>query len=95
MSKKIFANFFTDKDGRTVIGQAPNRWFWIGLFGWLFARSFEDSGLLEWLGWLVFSAGALPWAFLEITKGVNTWRKLLGWLVLFWATKLLIDRLLL
>lgn len=73
----IVENFFKDKDGKVVIAQFPN----VPLIGWfifliLSKLNFQD----QWSDILVFlsSAFLFTWAYLEITEGVNYFRRLLG-----------------
>ena len=74
-------NFWKDKDGRVVIWQRPNLpltvWFVTYLLGWLpFSPLFLS--LLD-----TISFGAIfTWAWLEISSGVNTFRRILGLIVL-------------
>lgn len=73
--------FFKDGDGRIVLWQLPN----IPLIGWIIfkilsmviAQEHLKAGLT-----LLSSAFLFTWAFLEITKGANYFRRLLGLLVL-------------
>lgn len=77
----IQKHFFRDKDGRIVLWQAPN----IPLYGWavtkfaslFIANSDLKTGLAQLSTALLF-----VWAYLELTKGVNYFRKSLGLLVL-------------
>lgn len=72
--------FFKDKKGHIVLWQWPN----LPLYGWivckilsLLLRGDLKAGL-EQLG----MAFLFTWAFLEITQGVNYFRKLLGLVVI-------------
>ncbi|MDL2341965.1 MAG: hypothetical protein QFB87_02725 [Patescibacteria group bacterium] len=74
-------HFFKDHQGRIVIWQWPN----IPLYGWLafkilslpINKSPYKSGFDN-----VSKAFLFTWAFLEITQGVNYFRKLLGVIVM-------------
>ena len=69
------------KDGRLVVGQAPNP----PLYVWLVASVVRWAGLApdhEQL-WLGIGRGALiVWGLDELVRGVNPWRRLLGAVVL-------------
>jgi len=70
-------NVFKTKEGKIVVAQAPNPpiilWF---LFLLLSRAPFDQAlqGLFELLSF----ASLFTWAYLEITDGVNTFRRLLG-----------------
>lgn len=87
MSTKAYAiltNFFTDKSGHIVIGQWPN----IPLWGWMTAKLLsllaDNPALVSGFSGLS-TALLVTWAYLEITSGVNGFRRLLG-AVVFTAT---------
>ncbi len=82
MTKKrsFWDKFWRDNNGKIVIGQKPNVFFgaWILLTVFSF---FVATGP----GNLLFQTGKLSlfiWAILEITRGVNYFRKLYGLVVL-------------
>ena len=70
-------NTFKDPTGRVVIWQSPN----LLLGGWILCKIVSlaitndrlDSGFSH-----LASALLLAWAYFEMTKGVNTFRKALG-----------------
>jgi hypothetical protein len=78
--KKLSDRFWKDKNNKVVIGQTPNAY----LISWAvltLASLFINGSLstiLEWLGILALTI----WAFLEIIKGVNFFRKIMGSAVL-------------
>jgi hypothetical protein len=63
----------------TII-QKPNSLLITALMGWLV--SFLTSGLIQTLGHTVFTVAIIIWAYLELTKGANLFRKVLGGAVL-------------
>ena len=69
--------FFKDKDGHVVIAQLPNLplggWIVFKLLSLLTAQNHLKKGLAQVS--LVF---LFTWAYLEITEGVNYFRRLLG-----------------
>ncbi|MEI6237569.1 MAG: hypothetical protein WCP03_03150 [Candidatus Saccharibacteria bacterium] len=77
----IISSFFKDKDGHFVVTQPPN----IPIVGWftfmLLAHLFSASHLRDALGFISM-AFLFTWAYLEITQGVNYFRRLLGLVVL-------------
>ena len=81
MSKlKSIRSFFEDKHGRVVIFQMPNALLW----GWLLSKLLMILGtrnLASGFGRLG-TALLFAWAYLELTKGVNYFRKSLGLVVL-------------
>ena len=84
--KSIWDKIFRDKTGKVVLWQNPN----IPLTGWAVCKvlAFFINGQLG-LGFsLLSSAFIFTWAYLELTKGVNYFRKVIGALVL---TSLLIG----
>lgn len=82
-------NFFKDKQGKLVIGQLPNKPLLVAL-GLYILRYFpnQTSQLISHWGVPVV---LLYWAFLEITSGVNSWRRLLGIIVLLNSAKNLLE----
>lgn len=78
---ELTKHFFKDKDGHVVIFQWPN----LTLYGWLVCKGLAlfitkpalHAGF-ERLG----TAFLFAWALLELTKGVNYFRRLLGLVVL-------------
>lgn len=73
--------FFKDSRGRIVVWQSPN----IFLYGWILftAVAFIISDKEYKSGFVQLSSSFLfAWAFLEVTKGVNYFRRLLGLIVL-------------
>lgn len=83
-----FSNIFKDKSGRIVIAQKPNAPLLIAIAFYLLG--FIPQETLQTISyWGVFIT-MLYWAYLEMTQGVNTWRKLLGIIVaLYFLSKVL------
>jgi hypothetical protein len=73
--------FFQDKDGHVILWQAPN----FLLSSWIVLKTIEillDAGRLK-TGFERFSTAVLfTWAYYELTKGVDMFRKTLGITVL-------------
>lgn len=73
--------FFKDKDGKIVIWQSPN----LPLIGWVVFRVLSvvthdkeiSAGMSHLATLLLFT-----WAYLEAKDGVNTFRRLLGIVVM-------------
>lgn len=77
---KALKLFFRNKDGQIVIWQWPN----IPIYGWLtfkFLSIVTPESLQTGFG-LVSNAFLFTWAYLEITQGVNYFRKSLGFIVI-------------
>ena len=70
---------FTTQEGEFVVGQKPNlpAWIWIGST----AAAYIFEPLAEIFMAIAYGAGAV-WAYLEMTSGVNTFRRILGIVVL-------------
>lgn len=74
-------NIFKTKSGKTVIGQKPNAPLVIAIIAYLgtlvpffaSAHRFFD---------LIFFGSLFTWSWLEITQGVNVFRRILGVVVL-------------
>lgn len=79
--QNISGKFFKDKEGKIIIGQLPNipiiSWF---LFYILSILEFLDkySQLFNYLS----TAFLFTWAYLELTQGVNYFRRFLGFVVI-------------
>ncbi len=87
---KIISKFFEDKSGKIVLAQAPNIW----LLGWvaLTLISFvvphaKSHDMLQLVKDILLGI----WAILELTKGVNYFRKTLGLFVLTFTVANLIN----
>jgi hypothetical protein len=69
--------FFLDKDGHLVLWQFPNTplvgWGIFKLLSMIVSRGHVQTGFA-----MLSSAFLFTWAFLEITKGANHFRRLLG-----------------
>ncbi|WP_133139840.1 hypothetical protein [Legionella genomosp. 1] len=78
-----FLDFFRDKQNRIVIFQFPNLplilWFVFAVLDYLWSSN--QPGVHHLLGMLRFGF-IFTWAWLEITSGVNYFRRTLGVLVL-------------
>ncbi len=81
MKRSFSQKFWEDKHGNVVVWQKPNIW----LTAWFVAL------VAKWMlpsGWPSSTAGILSlialivWAVLEVYKGVNYFRRLVGLLVL-------------
>jgi hypothetical protein len=81
VQKKKTTSFLYDSKGQRVIVERPNKWASIAFVGWAWARSFEDSGFLEFVGRAPFYLAGLYWAYLEVTSGRSQFRRTLGLVV--------------
>ncbi len=72
---------FKDKHGNVVLGQMPNVLFW----GWLACKILgyviPNKTVDHWLAVLAVALLA-SWALLELTSGVNYFRRIVGMVVL-------------
>lgn len=80
------ADFFKDKQGRIVIAQTPNSpligWALFTILAWIWKS--HQVGIYNLFGILAFGF-IFTWAWLEITSGVNWFRRTLGIVVLIVA----------
>jgi hypothetical protein len=78
---RIYKYFFYDKSGNFVLWQFPN----VPLLIWLIFRLLSFFNILSDLNYFFdqISTGFLfIWSYLELTQGVNNFRKVLGLVVL-------------
>lgn len=73
-------NFFKDKKGRVVVGQWPNWPLWLAIF--FFILGFIPVVELRTISFWGLTISLTYWSYLEIFFGVNSWRRILGILVL-------------
>ncbi len=78
-----FSNFFKDKHGQIVLAQTPNSpligWFIFTMLNLLWPAT---QPKMHYLYGILAYGFIFTWAWLEITSGVNTFRRLLGLIVL-------------
>lgn len=73
--------FWEDRHGRVVVWQKPNKF----LITWLVTTMitwFTPAGGFESVVGKISLASLIVWAFLELTRGVNYFRRTVGFLVL-------------
>lgn len=85
----IWDRIWYDKKGNLVVWQRPNVW----LIGWavLTVLSLMFSGRVADIFTWIASAALIIWSLLEVTKGVNWFRRALGAVVLIYAIMTLIK----
>ncbi|MBI2797845.1 hypothetical protein HYX70_00915 [Candidatus Saccharibacteria bacterium] len=79
----LFSWLFRDKNGKTVVFQAPNAPIVVAGLAWaalLFVRSGPWHTVLE----IIFNAGLIIWAVMELGWGTVRARRILGLVVLVW-----------
>jgi hypothetical protein len=81
MKDTLFDKLFRDATGQIVIGQPPNLPILIWVSATLLKLVFKTGQVKLGLDLLAFSS-LLYWSFLEITQGVNYFRRDLGVVVL-------------
>jgi hypothetical protein len=89
MANKTFDKIFRDKDGNVVIAQFTNAVILITFGLFIASRLFDDS--IKPYFSAVVSFFLIYWAYLEIFKGVNLWRKFLGLVVGGWSVYRIIE----
>lgn len=76
-----FNNFFKDKDGKVILSQPPNPpillWFGFSVVAHYINIEYIKNGFNE-----LAAAALFLWAYLEITQGVNYFRRTLGAIVM-------------
>lgn len=73
--------FWEDRYGNFVVWQKPNIWLWTWIVT-VFANLFLPGGFIhEVIGWISLIA-LIIWAILEVFRGVNYFRRIIGVLVL-------------
>lgn len=86
MKSTSVMQFFKDKQGRIVIFQAPNSpligWFIFTLLSLLWST---NQPKIDYLFAMLSFGFIFTWAWLEITSGVNYFRRALGLIVLIIA----------
>lgn len=74
---------FKTRDGRIVVGQAPNT----PAILWACAASiqyFSPLGFMRAIGRFFSTVIGIYWALLEVSDGVNLFRRIMGGCVLCW-----------
>lgn len=74
--------FATGPEGRIVIGQAPNPALWVWIVATLWRIAVQPTGPSRTLVEGIATGGLLAWALDEVFRGVNRFRRLLGFAVL-------------
>lgn len=89
--RDLWDKTWKDKTGRYTLWQTPNVW----LMGWVVftVLSLLFNGTVSDVFFWLASAGLLTWSFLEITRGVNYFRRALGLLVLYFTIMTIIKGL--
>lgn len=77
----MLGKFFQDKRGKVVVWQAPNMYLWGWIVFTIAGRLFETGKTHELISTLAF-VSIIIWSYLEITDGVNYFRRSLGATVL-------------
>ncbi len=82
MSFKTFVDkCFKDKRGKLVLAQKPN----VPLWGWIISTVLSyvfSKGKVHNLFQIMAFGSLFAWAYLEITSGINYFRRVLGAIVL-------------
>ena len=91
MNETLFDRLFRDGTGEIVIGQPPNLPILIWVSATLLKLVFKTGQVKIGLDLLAFSS-LLYWSFLEITQGVNFFRRDLGVVVLLAIIISVIER---
>jgi hypothetical protein len=90
MQNTLFDKTFRDRQGTVVIVQPPNLPIWIWIAATFLKFAFTQGALFEALDAIAFGS-LFTWAWLELFKGVNYFRRALGALVLIGAIALRIH----
>ena len=76
--------FRSRETGRITVAQFPNLSLGIYVVAWATRKVLGPAGTLDTILAVVASAALLWWAFDEIIRGVNPFRRVLGGAVLGW-----------
>lgn len=89
--QKLWDKTWKDRRGRVVIWQTPNAWLiaWAGLTTLSLTFGGRLADIMSWSG----SGALIIWSLLEILKGTNYFRRVLGLLVLAFAVASLLNNL--
>lgn len=79
-NRSVADDFFRDKSGRLVLVQFPNAYILIWLGATLLRHFVHLTPLRTGLS-IIATASLAWWAWLELTEGVNYFRRLLGLIV--------------
>lgn len=74
--------FRNRQTGEITIGQRPNVSIIVFAVAWAIRRIFEPSGVVGTVLDVVVTGALVFWAFDELLRGVNPWRRILGATVL-------------
>lgn len=88
--RTLWDRIWKDRQDRVVIWQNPNAW----LIGWAVLTMVSlllSRGLVADICSWAASASLIVWSFLEISRGVNYFRRVLGAVVLVFAIASLIK----
>ncbi len=90
-NRSLWDRTWKDSSGRVVLWQTPNAW----LIGWavLTTISLFFSGRTSDIVSYIASAALIVWSLLEIFRGVNYYRRVLGIAVLAYAIAALLKSL--
>ncbi|MBU0976417.1 MAG: hypothetical protein ABIE03_03705 [Patescibacteria group bacterium] len=75
--RNLLGVFFKDKNGKVVIGQFPNISL-IGGFVFMVLTQIKTSEQIHSVFSFMSSAFLFTWSYLELTQGVNYFRRMLG-----------------
>lgn len=83
-TRAIYKKLFFDKNDRFVVAQFPN----VPIIVWAVTVVLNKVIEHQAASGIIFVIGTISltvWALLELYSGVNVFRKILGWVVLFYV----------
>jgi len=80
----LWVKLWKDKHGKVVLWQNPNPLLWIWFISMLLTHLLP-YGQANFAASLVSFGALFGWAYLEITSGVNYFRRSLGLIILIWT----------
>lgn len=80
-AQSFWDKLWKDKDGHVVIWQQPNLPLWAWIISTVLTKLFKQGRPHQLFMWVAFGALVI-WALLEIFKGSNYFRRLVGLIVL-------------
>jgi len=78
---EVWDKFWKDKHGKVVLWQSPNLPLWVW-FGGTILGKLLPAGSLKSLAEIIAFGAIFTWAWLEISQGVNYFRRTLAAVVL-------------
>lgn len=91
-ARGVFDWWFRNREtGRITIGQWPNVSLTVFIVAWALRRVLDPTGTVDTVLAVAATTALVVWAFDELLRGVNPWRRALGAGVLVWQAGALLG----